>query len=155
MATLSVLANELAEVARNLRQAGDEELRRELLDGIQRAVEPIPQAIRGGMPGRLPNRYAATLDADLSIGVQTRTGVSTAGVSVVARTRRAQRRRLYRLDQGVLAHPLFGNRRHWFDQPVREGWFTQPAEDSAPRVRQDIEDALNRVEDKIFKGAHG
>ena len=155
MPTIDALAHDLAEVARGLRQAGDTELRRELLDGIQHAAAPVPDAIRQQMPGRMPNRYAATLDADLNIGVVTRTGSGDPGVSIRARTRRAQRRRLKRLDDGVLAHPLFGNRRHWYDQPVREGWFTQPAEDSAPRAREDIEAALARVEDKIFRGAHG
>ncbi len=155
MPTIDVLAHDLAEVARGLRQAGDTDLRHELLNGIQHAAAPVPETIRQQMPGRMPNRYAAALDADLNIGVAVRTGSGDPGVSIRARTRRAQRRRLQRLDQGVLAHPLFGNRRHWYDQPVREGWFTQPAEDSAPRVRADIETALDRVKDKIFRGAHG
>jgi hypothetical protein len=65
------------------------------------------------------------------------------------------RRRIRRLDQGILEHPLFGNRRHWYRQPVAAGWFTQPNDDAAPRARRDIEDALGRVKDKIFRGVHG
>lgn len=154
MATVDVLAVEFAEVARNLRDAADEGLRRELLTAIRDAAAPIPAAIRLEMPGRMPNRYAAVLDADLNIGVSVRASRGDPGVTVRARTRRAQRRRLYRLDQGILAHTLFGNRRHWFTQPVQPGWFTEPNEDAAPHVRADIEDALDRVKDNIFRGAH-
>jgi len=152
MPTLDVLAVEFGEIARNLRAAADDGLRRELLDAIHHAADPIPEAIRAGMPARMPNRYAATLNADLAIGVSVRSGRGDPGVTVRARTRRAQRRRLYRLDQGVLAHPLFGNRQHWYDQPAGEGWFTRPNEDAAPRVRGEIAAALEHVKDQIWRG---
>ena len=155
MANLSVLANDLGELARGLRQAGDTELLREVQDAIHHAADPIPEAIRRELRPRLPDPYADVLNADLAIGIQIRSGASTAGVSVMARPRRVQRRRITRLDrEGVLAHPLFGNRRHWYNQAVRAGFFTDPAEASAPRVRDDIEAALERVKEKIWAGVH-
>ena len=153
MTSLSVLASELGELARGLRQAGDTDLLGEIQDAIKHAAGPIPDAIRGELRPRLPDRYADVLNADLAIGIQTRTGVSTAGVNVVARPRKVQRRRIRRLDEeGILAHPLFGNRRRWLSQPVRPGFFTDPAEAAAPRVRDEIEAALERVKEKIWAG---
>jgi hypothetical protein len=157
---MDILALELGELARGLRQVGDTDLLDEVRNAIQDAAAPIPDAIRSQLPERLPDRYAEVLAADLIISTRLRTGRSRPGVSIVApeRVRGAVfRRRLIRLNQGVLEHPLFGNRRHWYPQTdgVTPGFFTQPAEDSAPRVRKSIEDALDRVKDKIFKGVHG
>lgn len=155
MATLSVLANELGELARSLRQAGDTDLLGEVRDAIQHAAGPIPDAIRGELRPRMPDRYADVLNADLAIGIRTLTGRYTAGVSVIARGRGAvKRRRLHRLNQGTLAHPLFGNREHWYYQEIPPGFFDDPNEAAAPRVREEIDAALDRVKDKIWAGVH-
>jgi hypothetical protein len=155
MATLDVLALDLAELARGLRQAGDKDLGQELTDAIHQAADPIPGEIRAGLKPKLPDRYAEVLDSVLATRVSILSRASNPGVSIRATTRGPMRRRIRRLDQGILEHPLFGNRRHWYRQPVAAGWFTQPNEDAAPRARRDIEDALDRVKDKIFKGIHG
>jgi hypothetical protein len=155
VATLDVLALDLAELARGLRQAGDKDLGQELTDAIHQAADPIPGEIRAGLKPKLPDRYAEVLDSVLATRVSILSRASNPGVSIRATTRGPMRRRIRRLDQGILEHPLFGNRRHWYPQPVAAGWFTQPNEDAAPRARRDIEDALDRVKDKIFKGIHG
>jgi len=160
VAAVNALAVELAELARNLRQAGDEGLRRELVSGIKDAADPIPGEIRRQLPDFLPDRYAEVLNADMQISVSVRTGGTGQGVSVVAPERmrgKAQRRRITRLNAGILAHPLFGDRERWFSQTdgVTRGFFDKPAEDSAPRVRAEIEKALDRVKDEIYKGIHG
>ena len=146
---------DLAEVSRGLRQAGDKDLGKELTDAIHQAADPIPEDIRAGLKPKLPNRYAGVLDSVLSTRVAVLSGASNPGVSIRATTRGPSRRRIRRLDQGILEHPLFGNRRHWYSQAVTPGWFTQPNEDSAPRARRDIEAALERVKEKIFRGVHG
>jgi hypothetical protein len=155
--TVDVLAHELAEVARNLRQAGDTELLAELKDGINEAVADVPREIIDRLPEYLPNRYAAVLSRDISIRItnRSRSGGQTVRIYAPERgSRTVERRRLLRLNRGTLAHPLFGNRRHWYDQAVKPFFFDEPIEERAPQIRQDIEDALARVEDKIFKGAH-
>ena len=155
MANLSVLANDLGELARGLRQAGDTDLLGEVQDAIHHAADPIPEAIRRELRPRMPDRYAGVLNADLALGVQIRRGVSTAGVRVIGRARSVKGRRLHRLNnQGILEHPLFGNREHWYRQPIQAGFFTGPNEAAAPRVRGEIEAALERVKDKIWAGVH-
>ncbi len=154
MATLDALAHDLSQLARELRQAGETELRRELLDAIKHAAEPIPGEIRANLKPHLPDRYAETLDQDLTIGVEVRTGRNDPRVTIRARPRRVKRRRLKRLDDGVLEHPLWGDRQHWYTQPVEPRFFTGPCEDSAPRVRDEIEAALDNLKDRIYRGAH-
>jgi hypothetical protein len=63
-------------------------------------------------------------------------------------------RRLRDLDGGIIHHPMFGDREHWYTQEepsVQPGWFTGPAEAGGPRVRTAIERALADVADKAVK----
>jgi hypothetical protein len=64
---------------------------------------------------------------------------------VIASSGGLKKRKLARSDAGILTHPLFGDRDHWYDQHVTPGWFTRPCEDAAPRVRQEVIDALDNV----------
>ena len=154
MASVSVLAAEFAEISRELRTAGDDDLRRELFDAIDHAAQPAAEDVRRRLPEYLPNPYAADLAGSMRINISKLTGTRP-GVSVVAPERvRGRRRRLVRLNAGTLAHPLFGNRRHWYEQAVKPLFFDQPIEDHAPQVRDGIEAALERVKDKIYLGAH-
>jgi hypothetical protein len=154
MPTADVLAHDLARLAANLRAAADTGMRRELIAGIRKATGEVPDAIRRGLPARLPNRYAAVLDADLKITISVRTGATDPGVTILAMASQ-HKRKLSNTERGVLAHPLFGDREHWFRQPVTPGWFTGPAQDAAPRVREEIDAALERVKTSIWAGVRG
>ena len=154
MPGLDDAASELESISRHLRRAGEDELVREVTSAMRRAVDPVRQDIRDGLKPKLPDRYAEVLDADLALSVSVRTGERDPGVTLKATTRSGQRRRIRRLDSGILAHPLYGRRRHWYDQPVQDGWFTGPAEDSLLKVREEIERALEDVAAKAAsKGA--
>lgn len=153
MADFSVVASEIESIARHLRLAGDGELVRSLQKAMSNAVAPVKDDIRGNLIPALPNPYAATLDADLTLRTSTLTGTSPR-VRVTGTTSSAKRRRLRRLNSGILEHPLYGNRNHWYRQPVQPGWFTAPAERDAPRVREEILRALDDVASKAAsKGA--
>ena len=140
------MASELEAAAVRLRRAGQDDLARELTAAMRRGVAPVPDQIRAGLRPHLPDRYAADLVAGVDIKTITRAGGATtdAMVSVVAQSR-AGNRKLKRLDAGVLSHPVYGNREKWSTQQVEPGWFTGPAEDAAPRVRAELERALEDV----------
>jgi hypothetical protein len=138
------LATELEHVARHLRLAGDTGLYRELQDAVTRATRTVPEEIRSGLAPRLPNPYAADLSADLRITVSKRYGQADPGVTVTATTR-VKKRKLRRLNRGLLEHPLWGNREHWYLQQVTPGWFTGPARDAGARAREEIIAAMDRV----------
>ena len=157
------MASELEAVAFRLRRAGEEDLARELTAGMRRGVEPVPDKIRAGLKPHLPDRYAALLDEDTSITVVVRNSGADATASVRATNASFRKRKLNRLDAGILWHPLFGRfprgdpRNRWFEQgepSVQPGWFTGPAEDAAPEVRAELEQALRDVTAKATsKGA--
>lgn len=152
------MASELEAIAFRLRQAGEEDLARELNQAMRDAVKPVPDLIRAGLKPHLPDPYAEVLDADLDIRTSARNsgGVNAdASVSVTATTRSGKRRRIRRLDAGDLEHPLFGHRRRFYSQgepSVQPGWFSGPASGDAPRVRDALEQALADVADKAAKG---
>src|SRR5215475_3969199 len=138
-----------------LRRDGAGELKRELDKAINDAARPITGEIRLALPGHIPSRYAAVLDGDLRLTFTKRVATTTPGVRITGTARGAKRRRLRRLEAGVLAHPLFGNRRHWFNQTdgVTEGFFTGPISDAQPQVRQAIVDAMAGIADKATRKA--
>ena len=155
MAGMADTAAELEALAFRLRRAGDTELVREVTRAMRDAVVPVQAEIRAGLAPDLPDRYAATLDADLRLGVNVRTNERDPGVSVTGQAR-SKARKLRNLDEGRLTHPVYGNREHWSTQEepsVQPGWFTGPAEAGGPRVRAAIERALEDVAGKAVKGA--
>ena len=111
------MAAELEAAAFRLRRAGQDDLARELNAGMRRGVDPVPDKIRAGLGPHLPGAYAGTLDTDLAIRTAVRNAGGDAVVTVTATTRSG--RRLQRLDAGVLEHPRWGDRRHWYAQAGR------------------------------------
>lgn len=60
---------------------------------------------------------------------------------------------LWSLDRGRLRHPLFGNRRHWYQQSVKPGWWSQSLQRAADdEVKREILQALDRVAAKVTEG---
>lgn len=152
MTDLSGASREFADLAKNLRLVGADELRAELYKAVSDAAKPISQEIRSGLDAYMPNPYAAVLAADLSLTTTKRTGTDP-GVQIRARGR-VKQRKVQRLDAGSLWHPVWarGPRSawHWAYQTshVRAGFFTNPAERSAPQVRDQILSAMHRIAEK-------
>jgi hypothetical protein len=154
-------ASELESVARELRRQADGALFRDLTAAMRAGVAPAVSAVRRGLGPHLPARYAETLAGDLDLKVSVSTTGKEPGVSLVAKTRSGRKRKLGKLDGGVLEHPLFGDRTRWFKQELPAarkplpGFFTGPARDSEPRVLRNLEDALERVAYEVDRRAAG
>ena len=143
-------AIEFEALARALRDAGEKDLQRELRKAINDAAQPLSREVQdeGHLRPYMPNRYAAILASDLAVTVSQRIGTSP-GVTLRARGRQKQRH-VARLNRGILTHPLFGDREHWFNQPIRPAFFDDPVAASGPQVRDQIAAAVRRVIDKIY-----
>lgn len=148
-------ARQFGDLARNLRLVGEVELRRELYKAINDAAEPITKKIKNTahLDPYLPDPYAEVLARGLSVRAVKRTGTDP-GVVIMATAPTFGRggRRIRQLEAGLLSHPLFGDRERWFRQSVRPGFFTDPCEAAAPRVRDAIIAAVARVEKEATGG---
>jgi hypothetical protein len=161
VAGLQVGAAEFAALSRRLKDAGETELRRELYKAISDAARPLGREIRS--PAHLhpymPDHYVDTaLAADLTVTVSKRTGRDP-GVSVRAKGK-VKARHVKRLEAGILMHPVFGDSKkprktwRWVTQTkaMRPGFFSDPAEKSAPGIRDAILAAMHDIAARATKG---
>lgn len=152
------LAASLNAVAVRLREIGDGGLARELQRAATDAVAPLPARIRAGLPAHLPDRYAETLEGDLSVSRRTFLGAAgdTARVSIYA-SPRVKKRKLKQSNAGFLWHPVFGVREEWRvnEAPghgMVRGWFDGPVEEAIPQVREAVERAMDDIVAKAVGG---
>jgi hypothetical protein len=54
-----------------------------------------------------------------------------------------------RLDGGIVVHPLFGNRMHWYTETVQPGWWTKPVQETEPSATDGADQALESTKNKI------
>ncbi len=134
-------ADQLADLAKALKAAGDKDLQRELYAGINRAVKPLRADIKESARTNLPRRGGlAAVVAKSSLRTQRRTSATrSAGVRIVATNRFS----LYRLNQGQIRH------RSGTIQRITPGWWTEPTEAVAEDVRREIVKALNGISRKL------
>jgi len=145
---------QLRVLSRRLREAGKEGqgLRRELYAAINRAAKPLAAEIKdpANLRSHMPNRYADTLARDLNVSAAKRAGRDP-GVTIRARTGRGRKRKVGLLDQGVIVHPVFGDREDWKSQTkgMHSGFFDDPARRAAPEIRKQVGQAMAAVAKKI------
>ena len=155
MAGLTAGASEFAALSRRLKDAGEDGLRKELYKAIRAAGEPITREIRDVLHLRpyMPDRHADVLAADIAVSMFQRGSIRSPGVTIAARGR-LKRRKVVRLNEGFLTHPLYGNREHWFTQTdgMKPGFFNDPCNRSGPQVRDKILAAMHDVASKVTGG---
>lgn len=148
--------DQLRAVSARLKDAGDEGkgFRRELLRQIGEAAKPLIREISDAAHLRpyMPGRYAETLAADLTVTAQ-RILAKDPRVSIRCKGRE-HRRKVRQLDGGLIQHPLYGDREHWFRQTagMKPGFFTDPCEKATPQVREHVLSALTETIGKIAGG---
>ena len=153
---------DLSRLAARLREAGDggKGLRRELIKAIEEAAKPLADKIGSleHLKPYLPDRYAAVLAGDLKVGVlKSLSGDPKVTIRAQARE---HKRKVRRLDEGLLMHPVFaqGLRKTWtwLKEPqtagMRPGFFADPCKESAPDVRDQLMRALHETARKIAGG---
>lgn len=140
-------AEKLAAVARQLRQTGNKELRKEMYRGLRQAAKPLIADARQHARDTLPKRG----------GLNERVARSRFRVSVRAAGRDPSVRITAtgldkRLDtQGRLRHPVYGNRRVWVEQKVKAHWFEIPMRAGSRHVRRELVRVVDDVAKKLSR----
>ena len=153
---------QLRTLAARLKEAGTEGqgFRRELMRQLGEAAKPLARDIAD--PERLkpymPDRYAAVLGGDLSVGTQRLLAGPSPRISIVAKGR-VHARKVALIEDGVINHPVFaqGPRRKWEWSSgqtggMKPGFFSDPCEKAAPDIRAHVAEAMAETDRKITGG---
>jgi hypothetical protein len=133
------------QLARRLITKGRGDLAHDLHRAMREAMTGVDADIRRSAQ-RLPSRNGLADEVATSrITVTSYATGSRVGVEVSAK----HRYHLAGLDGGRNVHPLFGNRRHWYDQAVRPGWFSDPVEGRTDQVAAAIRRVVKRFTDSL------
>lgn len=145
-------ADDFAALSRRLKDAGETGLARALRKAITDAAAPVAREIAdpAHLKPYMPDRYAAVLAADLKVSTLQAGSIRSPGVRIAA-AGRLRKRKVVRVNSGVLTHPLFGDREKWFDQAggMLPGFFDDPCARAGPRVRDKILKAMHETAMKI------
>lgn len=142
-------AEEFGILARRLKEAGDKELRKELYAGINRSVKLLREDVKDAAEQQIPGRYGDILRSELKVSARKRAAGRNPAIYLLGK---AGNRDVSSLNRGRLRHPLFGNRRRWYNQQIRPGFWSQTLVNDAPRVRAELIEAIRRVAAKIERG---
>lgn len=137
-------AQDLARLAKALKDAGRNDLRKELLRRVRESgVETIPK-IQASALERLPRRggLAAKVAAERA-SVRASYGGNAARVKI-------WRKRGRGLNEGRLRHPVFGHMKTWVGQEVDTGWFDDPIRRAAPKIRLRINRVVTEIRDRLY-----
>jgi len=149
-------AQQFAILANHLRAAGSGDLRRQLYDAISTAVRPALAQVRAGIPAHVPSGYAPELEADLKLDTRKYTGPDPGiRIAATAPTPWGGHRKLARIEDGLLNHPLFGDRKRWYGQTdgMVPKFFSGPLEAAAPAIRDAILAAMHDIAVQITRRA--
>jgi hypothetical protein len=141
-------ADQLARLAKQLKEAGDKGLQKELSQAIMRATKPVKADIKQSL-GTLPQRGGlARRAAATKLTTRRRTAAKTAGVRIVGKGTVS----LYHLNQGQIRHRKGGDIGAGKVQPVTPGVWDRPTEAAAPKVRAELVAAMDDITRKIGRG---
>lgn len=136
--------SELRELAARLKEI-DPELRKELFKRLRAAAKPITPATRAVALAKLP--AGGGLNKQVAEAKQTitaRAGKTTATVAVVLSARQ-RGSGAWGADQGLVRHPVFGNRERWVNTKVPPRWFTDTAEKEAGGRADEVDQVMDDI----------
>jgi len=100
----------------------------------------------------LPKRggYAAVMARAVKVSVTTGLGRNALNARVYA-VGKGEERDVRSVNSGVLRHPKFGHRSHWYTTRVRSGFVDRPVLVLSDRVLEECADAAQRVNESIAR----
>lgn len=125
-------AAQMAKLGRDLKQAGNKDLRKEMLRSGRRLGPPIKVEIADSARTMLPKRNGL---AALIAGAKVRTSVRLTGRGVgVKFVGRWSGHDLKGADEGLIRHPVRGNLKVWVAQKVPAGYWSRTFEGPAAKL---------------------
>lgn len=118
------------------------QLRRELGAASKKARMRVRDSEREFFPAAMRKKYAR-------VPVQ---AIGTTGHNISLKWRQRLKGTDYQaLNRGRLRHPLFGNRKFWYNQPIPAGFFTDSVEKEMPQMRSELVENLTNIIEREFR----
>lgn len=137
-------AAQLVALAKRLRSAS-KELRSDLYRGINRAAKPLKNEVKKSARTILPKRGGLNRRvAGTKIATKRRVTGNSAGVRLVGTSGYD----IGSINRGRVRHKTYGHK-PWVSQTVPKGFWTDPLVAGAPRVRDEIQDVMDTVANKL------
>lgn len=140
-------ADQLGRLAADLKRAGNNDLRKEMLRGIRTVTKPAIAAARISAEANVPRRGGLAQEVATSrMTARTTTSLRSAGVRITRPVGAG-------LDRtGKLRHKVYGNPEVWVEQQTdAEGWFTRPMLALAPTVQIAMLRVLTNIERQLAR----
>lgn len=136
---------DLQRVARELKEIGDGQLRRDLLRRIRDAAKPGIEDVRQSAREKLPSSGGlAERVASQTYAIRTSTAGQGGKVSLTGKGMKG----LSSIDSGQVRHPVYGSDT-WVTQAVTPGFFSEPLLRRAPVIRDGIEAVIKDIDHQI------
>lgn len=135
--------DQFKEAARRVRVANGE-LPQEIINALERAAPPLERAATRSAAENLPKRGGlAAIVASAGMSHSRRAG----GIRIIARGIT----QLKLTNEGKVRHPVYGNPGTWVGQaiPKAKDWFDKPIRAGAPKIRAELNKALEKIARKI------
>lgn len=129
---------EAVALAKRLDKAGDGRLLRHLREAVKDSTDGVPSRLRASALAHLPKRNGLAGEVARSRITITPMAAGDAAVRISAHNKY----QIDGMDKGLNVHPLWGDRRHWYPQRVRSGWFSSVVDEQEPITRAAIEEAV-------------
>jgi hypothetical protein len=143
MSSVEIVGGEqFAALAAKIRKA-EGELPHELVKALERSAPPLKRAAKASAAANLPQRGGlAGIVAAAGMATQHRAG----GIRITARGIT----QLKLTNDGKVRHPVYGRSRFVTQAiPKALNWFYKPMQDGAPKVRRELNKALDKIARKI------
>lgn len=155
-------AADLYRIADQYRQAGRNDLVRQLDRGSREAGKVIEDEVRAStdtyIPRHFENRFRQNLDTKTEVKLTRGRRITV----IVGARGKSRRRHVKAMNEGLLRHPVFGRTRrikakygggripnNWVEQKIRPGLADEPAARAMPRAKKKIDDAMARTAAKL------
>lgn len=138
---------ELRRVAASLRKAEYRDLAQELRKSQRQALKPLQPEIKAEALASLPKRggYNRIMARSVKVTVLTRLSGGPVVRAHIYASGKREHRDVAAVNAGRLRHPLFGNRRHWYETGVAPGLVWRAVGRVEDSVVRESADAIERV----------
>lgn len=128
------------------RHADRRAIQRELYSGLNRVTKDVRSDMKRSLAQGLPSGGGAAAKLSREAGLRT---TAKSGRETLVRIVTSRRHNYRLINQGLLRHPVFGNRQVWVSQPVTGELLEKEFTEDKPEIQRAIQRVMAEVARKV------